>query len=484
MKNQVLPRFLILRSALSTVVVLGTSLIISQPATAGSLQSPFIGGSAPGNFNLRCSVPGGSVINCPGGTLLSDVLVGSLGNPGGHVELNSITFGQPNLFTTLQGTLNGNNFLARSLTLSDWVNPDSTPTAFTTKFLNDSLQTNGFDPSFLVDPIFATLTNTFIARGGPQRFSDPNITYVTADDTTNSLAIGLAGVWNASNLLRNLFTGVIEPQLIPDVVQVSEALYVEYGTPSDSFYFSDYLFSTGGVLADTTNGPFFVGSSGQSVQEGFPCFGGAIPGVLDPRAGCSYSGDFQITSVVGSVPEQSILPEPGNVDPVTGAVDFIDVPVLQQPALTWFDPPAVIGFEFVSSNPGTLFASIMLLPRLGSGPGSNEYDIFGGNDTCDAFSTSLGKATGGVEFFFENPVNCFAIGGIDAGLGLGADRYNPSNTNPGVPFPVGLTFDGNPETVSFTQTPVVPEPLTLLGASAAVGIGGFFKRRATKSRKS
>lgn len=29
----------------------------------------------------------------------------------------------------------------------------------------------------------------------------------------------------------------------------------------------------------------------------------------------------------------------------------------------------------------------------------------------------------------------------------------------------------------------VPEPLTLLGASAAVGLGGLFKRHASKSRK-
>ncbi|MEB3174954.1 MAG: NF038130 family PEP-CTERM protein [Cyanobacteriota bacterium] len=476
---------LLVKIALGVGIPLGSLSLGIMPGSAAlvSLENPFIGGTSPTDFILRCTssnvgvIPVGNVVPCPGGVTLDNVLQGGPGAPGGNVELHSVI--SPNFdfneFTTLEGTLNNKSFYARSLTAKDWFDNNN---AFTRKFLNDALQVNGFNPVFFQPANFDTLVNTFIERGGPQRFSDPNITYVLADDQTGDLTLGLAGTLNASNLLKQLFAGVVDPALIPDIVQVSEAVYVEYNTPG-------IFFALGGAS------PLFqVPTSGQSAVETpfIPgCPGGGATGVFDPLAQCSYSADFQVVDVTGATPQNPFLPDPNIPIPPSGAVTFENITIPDTGPGTieaiWFDPPAVVGFEFIVTS-GPLFSTIELLPRLGSGPGSNEYYILlddGGPDDCDNFSVDGGTALGGEAFTFASPVRCFLLTGIDEGLGLGPDRYAPGNTN-SVPFPVGFTFNG-PGTVSFTQTPqVIPEPMTLLGAAVALGFGAQFKRKRSNSQ--
>jgi hypothetical protein len=480
--------------SLGLLSLLGGHLLLAKPASAAfvSLLNPVIGGDSlgtppfvvptiPPNTNnaiLRCSnsdigtIPVGNVVPCftAGGSTLEQVLQGQPGAPGGHVELNSIANSTYDFtkFTSLSGTLNGKDFLVRSTTQDDWFSNNN---QLTRHFLTSALQTNGFDPKFLQPDNFDILVDTFINRGGPQRFADPNITYVLADDATGDLTLGMAGTLNASNLLKAFFSGVVDPADIPDVVQVSEVAYVAYNNPG-------YFFASGGAVD-----PF--GTSGQSANDFglIPgCDGGAADGLFDyPEAGCSYSADFQVTDVVGATPQTPVLP--GTVDPVTNTNTFTNQQVVVGEPI-WFDPPVAIGYEFIVTS-GPDFSSIQLLPRLGSGPGSNQYTLFGDSgNSCnpDDLTNPLGTATGGVTFTFNPSVRCFLVTGIDEGLGLPADRYQPGQTGTTTPFPVELTFTET-GTVTFTQTPVVPEPLTLLGASAAIGMGSFFKRRSVQSRK-
>jgi hypothetical protein len=179
----------------------------------------------------------------------------------------------------LTGQLGDKPFLARSLTADDWFSNDY---ALTKQFLSDALAAN---PGIVLPPgvTFDQLVAGFIASGGPQRFSDPNITYVFKDDT-EKLTVGLAGVYNASDLLKQSFPGAT----IPDVVQVSELVYVEFHGQSS------YLYS------------FSAGNAGQSGIGGSPgCVGGAPSDINSPLAKCSYSGDYN--PMLRKAPEPSSL---------------------------------------------------------------------------------------------------------------------------------------------------------------------------------
>ncbi|MEB3175088.1 MAG: PEP-CTERM sorting domain-containing protein [Cyanobacteriota bacterium] len=135
----------------------------------------------------------------------------------------------------------------------------------------------------------------------------------------------------------------------------------------------------------------------------------------------------------------------------------------------YIDPDVAIGYDYTVTG-GPLFASVEL-PTLAAG--DNIYNLFadtsGGN--CSSFGdTGITIAAGDV-FNFASPTNCFGIRGIEIEAGL-----DPTDVTA---FVTGVTFDVL-GTVTVTQTPIVqpvPEPLTLLGASAAVAFGAAFKRR-------
>jgi hypothetical protein len=444
----------LLKLALSLGISSGAFALAELPASAAflSLENPSIGGTSPTDFILRCSnsdvpaIPVGNVVPCPAGVTLGDVLEGGPGSPGGNVELHSVI--SPDFdfseFTSLEGTIFGKDFFARSLTEDDWFANDN---AFTRQFLNDALVANNFDQFFFDN--FDTVVDTFIARGGPQRFSDPNITDVFVDDTDGTLTVGLAGVLNASGLLKQLFAGVVDPALIPNEVQVSEVVFVDYYEPG-------FLYS------------FSAANSGQSSND-LPfnpaCPGGAPSGVNDPLANCSYSGDFRVSQIVGQTPTTPVMP--GGTTPGGGFL-FPNFPVFNTDQTIYFDPP-IDNYEFKVES-GPLFTSANLPSGFGSGAGNNFYNILlddGGS--CDNFVTAIGTAEAGIPFSFGGAVQCFAVTGV-------------TSLESGDPFIVGLTFDST-GLVSFTKTPMpIPEPMTLLGAAVALGFGAQFKRKRSNSQ--
>jgi hypothetical protein len=262
--------------SLSASVVLGAIAAMPAMAALTPLTMPIIGGTAPTDFFLRCTnaevgtIPVGLVQACPSqdpNVWLIPVLGGGPGAPGGHVELaasseqSGFDFTK---YTSLTGKLGNQPFFARSLTASDWFSNDY---ALTKQFLSDALAAY---PGIVLPPgvTFDQLVAGFITKGGPQRFSDPNITYVYKDDT-EKVTVGLAGILNASVLLKQAFPGAT----VPDGVQVSELVYVQFKGQSS------YLYS------------FSATNSGQSGTGGSPgCNGGAPSGIDDPLAKCSYSG--------------------------------------------------------------------------------------------------------------------------------------------------------------------------------------------------
>ncbi|MBJ7900444.1 MAG: PEP-CTERM sorting domain-containing protein [Cyanobacteria bacterium RI_101] len=461
---------LLVKIALGVGIPLGSLSLGVMPGAAGivPLLNPTIGGTNPTDFFLRCanttpgvSVPAGDVLPCPNPTdlgFVDEVLQGGPvpppGNPGGNVELafsSEVGGFDFTKFTSLEGTILGKNFFARSLVSDDW---SANNNALTKQFLTDALVANNFNPIFLTPAVFDPLVSAFISLGGPQRFSDPNITYVFADDQTGDLTVGLAGLLNSSQLLKQFFTGSIPPELIaliPDVVQVSEVVYLDY-YPGKAGYFYSFAAANSGQSSDD--------------QGAIPgCNGGAPSGVNDFLANCSYSGDFQVSQIVGNTPNNPVLP--GGTTPDGGFL-FPNFPVFDTNQTIWFDPP-VDNYEFEVLS-GPLFTSVNLPPGLGGGAGNNFYDIFlddGGS--CDNFVTSIGTAESGIPFAFPGAVPCFAVTGL-------------TSLQSGDPFVVGLTFDST-GLVTLTKTPqVVPEPMTLLGAAVAMGFGAQFKRKRSNSQ--
>jgi hypothetical protein len=139
----------------------------------------------------------------------------------------------------------------------------------------------------------------------------------------------------------------------------------------------------------------------------------------------------------------------------------------------FFDPDVAVGYDYVV-NSGPSIAAV-LLPE-----GINVTDPFqiwldSSNGACTSFADSGITVAGGSSFTFASPVTCFGVRGIELAANL--DPTDP------LAFVTGLQFAGT-GTLSLTQTPItqpVPEPLTLLGASAAVAFGAAFKRRKKQS---
>lgn len=283
------------KASLGMLCLLGSSTLLIQPtvAASSSLTGATIGGFNP-DFDLICATgaPQNSLSICSGGETLADVLVGNSTTPGGNVELqansetNNPPFNFATDFTTLEGTINGNSFFARSLIASDWTS------TFTQAWLTQAFSENGLNISLFPGGA-AGAEVAFRANNGPQRFSDPNISYVFEDN--GFLNVGLAGLLNARDLLVASLPPAFAP-FVPPVVQVSELVYIEYRDIAGIFY-----------SFDPTN-------AGQSANDGnIACPGGAPSGVNDSLAKCSYSGNYQITEPV---------PEPLTLLGASAAIGF------------------------------------------------------------------------------------------------------------------------------------------------------------------
>ena len=178
--------------------LLVSSTIAIAPAQADSLRNATIGGTAASDYLLYDSNSTNTFLN-PSASLQT-ILGGNAINPTGNVELAASSEKAGFDFTkntTLNGTIGGRTISISSLTASDWSSTYK-GTTFGQHWFDSALNANGLG-SMVGTTNGTTLFNIFKNNGGFQRFSDPNISYVS-QDAGNMINIGLAGHYDASSL--------------------------------------------------------------------------------------------------------------------------------------------------------------------------------------------------------------------------------------------------------------------------------------------
>ncbi|CAN1212028.1 PEP-CTERM sorting domain-containing protein [Tumidithrix helvetica PCC 7403] len=250
----------------SVSVLAGISAIVSTaPAFAVGITGASIGGSAPSDYLVFDANATNTFLvpNTPAN--VQKVLDGDAGSPTGNVEL-AASSEQPGFDftknTSLSGTIGGQVIQLSSLTLSDW-EAVVTPGGFTfgQKWFLQALLANSITPSTLgLTPLAYTAFiglayQGFVATGGFQRFSDPNISYVNQD--SGLVKIGLAGYFNAKDVIvtpdninyiiqQLISQGFTKPAAtlfvnsliakLPPTIQASEVVKVTYAGRTDFLY--------------------------------------------------------------------------------------------------------------------------------------------------------------------------------------------------------------------------------------------------------
>ncbi|MBE9053976.1 NF038130 family PEP-CTERM protein [Nostocales cyanobacterium LEGE 11386] len=259
---------------IGTAMAVGVSAA-TLPAQAGSLTGANIGGSASQDFYVYDSNSTQTFkVENPTANDIQRVLDGNAASPTGNIELRASSEAAGFDFTkntTLAGTINGKNLTLSSLTLDDWTGSYQ-GTTFGQYWFNQALSANGFG-SLVGTTMGQGLFATFVSNGGFQRFSDPNISYVNQDDTSGLISIGLAGHFDASNLLLGVVPNYLRPLLAGRVIQASEIVKYTYEGKTD------YLFS----------------------------FQATNSGLTEKSDGVSHSGNYEV--YIQGVPPTSV-PEP------------------------------------------------------------------------------------------------------------------------------------------------------------------------------
>lgn len=229
--------------AIATSVAVGMTAIGSAPAFALSLTNPQFGGSAASDYLLYCSDGSSTFAGDTCTDSLSTILSGNSSAPGGNIELaasseqGGFDFSQN---TTLTGTIGGKDIVISSLTQADWITDMGNGKTLLSQWLDDAFLANSVDIPASLKPAFQ---QAFVANNGMQRFSDPNISYINKNETTGEISIGLAGHFNASEMLKASFGdatvfGRRLADLVPDEVQASELVKVVYNNGPAQFLYS------------------------------------------------------------------------------------------------------------------------------------------------------------------------------------------------------------------------------------------------------
>lgn len=192
---------------LSASVLASLSAIASAPASAASIKNATVTGAAP-YLTYDADATNTFQVNNTPGTWVNEqkVLGGNSANPTGNIELfsNSETLSNSAYasytgVTSLQGTIGGKSITLSSLTSSDW-NTDVGGTTLAQKWLNDLIVANNLSP-LLGANTQTEILSAFVAGGGLQRFSDPNLSYVNQDND-GTIRVGLAGHLNGASLIQ------------------------------------------------------------------------------------------------------------------------------------------------------------------------------------------------------------------------------------------------------------------------------------------
>lgn len=254
-------------------VAMGVSAIATNPGLAASLTNPKVTGVKGVDYLIYEYVPNPDPTASTDFTKLNNdadletVLQGSCsvggafipsnsckkGEPGGNVELfansEKLSLDQFLNYTTvtsLTGDIGDKSITLSSLTATDWFGEKLETSYGVDNLANEwfeaALTSYGINKQLLkaahqfIDPRIPNskenLFNQFRDKGGFQRFSDPNIAYIDMDDTTGALEVGLAGHFNAVDLIfddlndqqKNLLSTFLQGKPI----QAAELVKIDY----------------------------------------------------------------------------------------------------------------------------------------------------------------------------------------------------------------------------------------------------------------
>ncbi len=220
-------------------MAIGVSALATVPAQAGTLTGATIGGTAASDYLVYDSNATNTFTVANTSVNVQKVLSGNAASPTGNVELAASSEQAGFDFTkntTLTGTIGGKTLTLSSLTSDDWFGVDQTTTTYGLNNLANTWFNQVLSSNNITSPLLAafgytqqTLFNSFLTKGGFQRFSDPNISYVNQDDTSGLISIGLAGHFDAAPLL-----GLPSNPFFP--LQASEIVKYTYGGKTDYLY--------------------------------------------------------------------------------------------------------------------------------------------------------------------------------------------------------------------------------------------------------
>ena len=254
----------------SSKLLIAASLLVSStvaiaPVQANSLENATIGGTAATDYLLYDANATNTFLS-PNANLQT-ILIGTAANPTGNVELAASSEKAGFDFTkntTLNGTIGGRAISISSLTASDW-SSSYRGTTFGQYWFDSALTSNGLR-NMVGTSASTTLFNVFKNNGGFQRFSDPNISYVS-QDANNVINIGLAGHYNASSLFtksidqyiattrlsnsqRRMMAG-LKSELSSKVIQASEVVKTTYEGKTD--YGFSFVATKSGLVEKSDN---------------------------------------------------------------------------------------------------------------------------------------------------------------------------------------------------------------------------------------
>lgn len=281
----------------SSKLLIAASLLVSStiaiaPAQADSLQNATIGGTAATDYLLYDANATNTFLS-PNANLQT-ILSGTAANPTGNVELAASSEKVGFDFTkntTLNGTIGGRAISISSLTASDW-SSSYRGTTFGQYWFDSALTSNGLR-NMVGTSASTTLFNVFKNNGGFQRFSDPNISYVS-QDANNVINIGLAGHYNASSL----FTKSID-QYVNTTTLTNKQRATMAGLKTQ---LSGKLIQASEVVKTTYEGKTDYGFGFVATQSG----------LVERGDNLSHTGNYVI-SLQGIEPVKKKVPEPSIV---------------------------------------------------------------------------------------------------------------------------------------------------------------------------
>lgn len=231
------------RLAIGTSILVGAGAIATTPAFAGSLTGAALNNTAVNGTDYYLYDANATNTFRNDNASLASILTGNAGSPTGNVELfansetlNNTQFNSNTKVTTLSGLIGGKSITLSSLTAADWSTNVGGGLTLAQKWFQDALTANGLG-SLIGTTTGNNAFTAFLASGGRQRFSDPNISYVNQNDTTGEISIGLAGHLDAKSLLLPVVPNALKPLLAGKTIQASEIVKVSYnGGPAQFLY--------------------------------------------------------------------------------------------------------------------------------------------------------------------------------------------------------------------------------------------------------